>query len=179
MERWLPIPGFEGFYEVSDAGNVRSLDRVVVGKDGKSRRLKGGPMTLSNGNSAGNYLSVMLSKDGKQRRVLVHRAVAMAFVPNPEGLNEINHKDENGKNNDASNLEWCDRKYNNTYGSFRERMKATQGTAVLQFDHGVPIAWFCSQGEASRATGAPQSGISACLRGVCKSSGGFEWRAAV
>ena len=80
-------------------------------------------MTLSNGNSAGNYLSVMLSKDGKQRRVLVHRAVAMAFVPNPEGLNEINHKDENGKNNDASNLEWCDRKYNNTYGSFRERIE--------------------------------------------------------
>ena len=178
MEQWKPVAGYEGYYEVSDFGNVRSLDREVSQRNGRAKKLKGRKLSLAIGNGNGNYLSVMLSKDGIHKRPLVHRLVAQAFIPNPHGCREVNHKDRNTRNNRADNLEWCTRQYNNTYGDIRRRMAETQGTAVLQLDHGVPIAWFFSQGEAARATGASQSGISACLRGICKTSGGFGWAAA-
>ena len=178
MEEWRPVVGYEDYYEVSDRGNVRSKDRVVAQRNGTQKRIKGRLMTKSKGNGKGYYQSVMVSKDGMPKRKLVHRLVAEAFIPNPCGLPEVNHVDEDKTNNAASNLEWCDRRYNNTFGTIRERMKRTQGIPVVQFDHGVPIAWFCSQGEASRATGASQSGISACLRGICAQSGGFAWKTA-
>ncbi|MCQ2059756.1 MAG: NUMOD4 domain-containing protein [Bacteroidaceae bacterium] len=103
-ERWLPIPDYNGVYEVSDRGNVRS---VISGIGYRIRILK---QEKRNG-----YLSVNLYLNGKAKHHYIHRLVAMAFIPNPENKREVNHIDCNKHNNDVSNLEWCDRKYNLTH----------------------------------------------------------------
>lgn len=109
-EIWKPIKGFEGSYEVSNYGNVRSLDRMVKCLNGYEHR--NGKMLKPHKNKKG-YMSVSL---GKNNQKLVHRLVAEAFVPNPDNLPIINHIDENPSNNFSSNLEWCDYSYNNSYG---------------------------------------------------------------
>lgn len=108
-EQWKPIFGYDGMYEVSNLGRVRSL------KYGKTRVLK------SEKNWSG-YLRVRLSKDSKVNNYSVHRLVAQAFVHNDNVFNnEVNHIDEDKTNNRATNLEWCDRQYNNTYNGLRYR----------------------------------------------------------
>lgn len=110
-EIWRSIDGYEGLYEVSNTGLIRSLDRFV----GNRNRIKG--KILSIRIEKDGYCSVALSKDGKIKRYKIHRLVAQAFIPNPEGLPQVNHKDENKTNNNVDNLEWCTSKYNINYGS--------------------------------------------------------------
>ena len=174
-EVWKPVDGYEGFYEVSSLGRVRSLDRVRPYR-GSMRRYRGKVITpepVSAGED--RYQYVTLSKDGKVRKKSVHRLVATAFVDNPDGMPEVNHKDEVKTNNRADNLEWCDRKYNNTYGTAKMRAAATQGIPVIQVKDGMIVNAWPTQGMAAACTGATQGGISACLRGEIKTSGGFEW----
>lgn len=119
MEIWKPVPGYEGYYEVSDLGSIRSVDRTIKIRCASGlydRKLAGHPIAQTL-DGRGLYLMVMLSRDGQNKKHLVHRLVAQAFIENPYGLPEINHKDENKRNNCVSNLEWCTHKYNNTYGS--------------------------------------------------------------
>ena len=110
-EIWRPIDGYEGLYEVSNTGLIRSLDRFV----GNRNRIKGKILSIQI--EKGGYCSVALSKYGKMKRYKIHRLVAQAFIPNPEGLSQINHKDEDKTNNRVENLEWCDAKYNINYGN--------------------------------------------------------------
>lgn len=110
-EQWRDIFGYEGVYQVSDLGRVRSLKfgRVKVLRSYKNRD---------------GYLKVFLWKDGKRRNIYVHRLVANAFIPNSdESKNEINHIDECKQNNRVSNIEWCDRSYNVTYNGLRYRRR--------------------------------------------------------
>lgn len=108
-EIWKDIFGYDGMYQVSDLGRVRSL------KFGKERILK-------NGTTGSGYLTVCLFKDNKVNGFLVHRLVASAFIPNDNIFNtDINHRDECKQNNKVSNLEWCDRRYNNTYNDIHHR----------------------------------------------------------
>ena len=114
-EIWRPIEGYEGFYEVSNMGFIRSLDRFVSnGSDHK--RLRKGKIIKMWPNSKG-YMRCQLSYNNDKKFYLVHRLVAEAFIPKVNGLSEINHKDEDKTNNIVDNLEWCDRKYNNNYGN--------------------------------------------------------------
>ena len=118
-EIWKDIPGFEGYYQVSNTGKVRSMDRnhIVSTRYGgtTSRRDKGRVITgTSNGNG---YLAVYLQRDGKRTRQYIHRLVADAFVPRQEGKNTVNHKDHDRQNNSAENLEWCTQKYNVRYSA--------------------------------------------------------------
>ena len=100
MQEWRDVPGYEGYYQVSNDGEVRSLTRTLSdGRTWKGRKLKGG--YFSNG-----YRFIMCRKDGKYFNFSVHRMVAMAFIPNPENYQMVNHKDGNKKNNHVSNLEW-------------------------------------------------------------------------
>lgn len=109
QERWKDIDGYGGLYQVSDLGRVRSKH------SGEWKMLKGGKH--SNG-----YLTVGLCKDRKRKCVTVHRLVADAFISNDdETKNEINHINEVKTDNRASNLEWCDRSYNNAYNGLRQR----------------------------------------------------------
>ena len=108
---WRDIPGYEGKYQVSNTGQVRSLN---YNGTGKKQILKGG--TTIHG-----YKQVILYKDGKHKRYSVHRLVAQAFIPNPNNLPQVNHKDENKTNNVAWNLEWISPKDNCNYGTRNKR----------------------------------------------------------
>ena len=112
QEIWKDISGFEGVYEISSYGRVRSV------KSGKI-------LSTSKCGGCRGYLSVCLSKNGKRYGKLVHRLVAEAFIPAVEGLSEVNHKDEDKTNNRVENLEFCDHKYNMNYGTRNIRSKDT------------------------------------------------------
>ena len=124
MEEWMDIEGYEGLYQVSNEGRVKSLQREIVYKDGRKKVLE--EKILRNILSDLGYYHVMLSKDGVPKRYKVHRLVAKAFIPNPNNLPIINHKDENPKNNVVDNLEWCTQGYNVRYGTMIERGRQTQ-----------------------------------------------------
>lgn len=118
-EKWKPVIGFEGQYEVSNKGRVRSLRRLVDGKRGTKHYRNGCILKPQTGSK---YAQVYLRVDGKQKWFYVHRLVAEAFIPNPNNLPQINHKDENKLNNCVENLEWCDAKYNINYGTAKQRV---------------------------------------------------------
>ena len=122
-EIWKPVKGYEGYYEVSNLGRVKSLAIYVNTKNNSKRYrservLKG---ILHNG-----YVWVTLSKYNIKSKKRVHRLVAEAFIPNPYGLPYINHRDEVKTNNVFTNLEWCTVQYNNTYGTARIRAEETK-----------------------------------------------------
>jgi hypothetical protein len=102
-----PILGYEGSYEVSQCGQVRSLDRVVIGAD-KVAIPKWGKLLTPYPHKDTRYLQVNLWKENKGTSFYVHRLVAQAYIPNPKQLPEVNHKDGNRQNNDVGNLEWVD-----------------------------------------------------------------------
>ena len=119
-EIWKDILGYEGLYQVSSFGRVRSLDRY----DSNNHFLKGRILRLCA--DAKGYLIVGLWSNNKKKMYKVHRMVAESFIPNPDNLPIINHKDENPSNDNVDNLEWCDYKYNNNYGTARERARNTK-----------------------------------------------------
>ena len=171
-EKWLPIEGFEGWYEVSNLGNVRRVKRLLsTGAILKERLLS---QYITN---AGYYRVVMTSPtDGKQRKYSVHRLVAKAFVDGyADGL-VVNHIDENKTNNVASNLEWCSMKDNTNYGTAIKRRGEKKSKPVYQCSlDGEIIACFKSINEAAVAMGIDRRLISSCLVGRSKTTNGYKW----
>lgn len=110
IEQWKDIPGYEGEYQASSHGRIKSLDRHIVDINGRLRKYKGQERKPQK-HSAG-YLSVNLRKSDQH---LLHRLIALAFHPQPEGKDFVNHKDGNKKNNSADNLEWATRQENETH----------------------------------------------------------------
>ena len=167
-ETWKAIVGYEGLYEVSDQGRVKSLNYNHTGTE---KILK--PHKTRDG-----YLQVSLCKDGHIKRTYVHRLIAEAFIPNPLGLETVNHKDEVKTNNVASNLEWMSQKDNNNYGTRNKRVGEAHSKQVQMFDKqtGELLATFPSAHEAERVTGIDQGNISKCCNGNRKSAGGYIWR---
>lgn len=104
-EQWKDVPGYEGIYQVSNLGRVRSVDRVIIDRNGRPMRYKG--VILTPQFNEFGYLKVVLRKDGRSKNFKVHQLVAMAFIENPNGLPCINHIDGNKQNNKVTNLEWC------------------------------------------------------------------------
>lgn len=129
MEQWTPI--YNGLYSVSNLGNVKANARDIETKTGvrhyKEKILK--PEMTQDG-----HLRIVLSEAGKRKRVFVHRLVAEAFIPNPDNLPIINHKDENPSNNEVSNLEWCTVSYNNNYNERNKRIGDKEGHNVCVYD---------------------------------------------
>lgn len=181
-EIWKDIAGFEGVYQVSNKGNVRSLDRYVQCAD-SVRHYKG--RLMKQDKKKNGYLQVNLKRQAVNKQFLIHRLVAVAFLPNPDGLATVNHKDENKENNSVDNLEWCSQSYNNHFGKgYRTRCVnakngaiRSQAKAVLQYSiDGVFIAEYFSAMEAGRANGVRQGGISECCNGKQKTAYGYIWR---
>jgi len=117
-----PIKGYEGYYEVDSQGNVYSC------KTNRARR-KG----ILKPHEKNGYLAVNLILNGKTKHYYIHRLVAEAFIPNPDSLREVNHKDTNKHNNCVDNLEWCDRRYNlqHSYDNGLKRMGESHGCHKL------------------------------------------------
>ena len=129
-EIWKAIEGYEGKYEVSNLGRVRSLDRYQQRTDHRSGKQyetfkKGSMITQHQGNN-GYMRAKIFDKDGQSKMVLVHRLVAQAFIPNIDNLPEVNHKNEDKTDNRAENLEWCTVGYNNDYGTRQQRVQINQ-----------------------------------------------------
>ena len=165
MEHWKSITGYEGLYEVSDIGRVKSL------KYGKERILK--PRETYCG-----YLQVSLCKDGQIKQTYVHRLVAEAFIQNQNNLETVNHKDEVKTNNTVSNLEWMSLEDNINYGTRNKRIAEALSNQVKMFDKstGELLATFPSTNEAEMITGIAQQNISKCCLGKRKYAGGYIWR---
>ena len=180
-ENWKPVKGFEGIYEVSDLGRVRSIDRVITDSRGRVVPIKGRIMK-QNAHYKG-YLRLLLSNgEEKEHGFFVHRLVAEAFIPNPGNLPEVNHKDENKANNRADNLEWCTHLANSQHGSRGARIGAwhlqnsPRRTPINQLTmDGQYIQTFPSQGEAARQVNGSQGTIAMALAGRRHSAYGFKW----
>lgn len=132
-DEFIPIPGYEGLYSINRNGDIYSEPKLLNGRNGMRRRMGRivRPYWANNG-----YLMVRLYSDCQCKHCLVHRLIAQAFIPNPDGLPEVNHKDENKRNNRIENLEWCTRKYNVNYGTGTKRMSESlreKGRKISQF----------------------------------------------
>ena len=116
-EIWKDVPNYEGLYQVSNLGNVKSLDKYVNSgiKNNTSVKRKG--QLLKQSLKKNGYLQVTLTHNNIRKYIGVHRLVAQTFIPNPNNLPVVNHKDENPLNNCVNNLEWCTQKYNCNYGT--------------------------------------------------------------
>lgn len=137
----MPVKGYEGYYEVDQFGRVYGCDRVVhVEDNGREydKPIKGKQLKQTT-HSAG-YKVVGLTKDGTTKGTYVHRIVAEAFIPNPDNLPMVNHKDEDKSNNFVDNLEWCTAAYNSTYGSAIERSSEKKRGVPLSEKHKEDIA---------------------------------------
>ena len=168
-EQWKDISGYEGLYMVSNLGRIKSMHRWKRAKCPDEYFLK---MTLGNN----GYVQVTLYKNNSKHKFLVHRLVAEAFVPNDDGLQFVNHKDENRENNAADNLEWCTVQYNNNYGTARFRQMLALGSPVEQrLSNGQLLATYTTSSIAEAITGISRKEIAACIRGDLHSAGGFVW----
>lgn len=136
-EIWRDIKGYEGLYQVSNLGRVKSLAHTIVRSNGWKQTF--GERILKAKNALG-YSSVTLCDRGKHRSNYVHRLVAEAFVPNPNGYLEVNHKNEDKRDNRAENIEWCTRQYNLLYGCRGEKSGHSLGReTVLVSESGEEI----------------------------------------
>ena len=155
-EIWCPVKNYESLYEVSDQGRVKSIGY------GKERILK------PSRNNCG-YLQVVLCKNGEKKMCCVHRLVAQTFIPNPQNLPQVNHKDEDKDNNSVQNLEWCDQKYNNNYGTHNQRMAEKKSKPVIQYTKsGEFVKEWPSTIDVQRNLNYSQGNISNCCTGKLK-----------
>ena len=183
-ETWKPIIGYEKSYEVSNLGNVRSIDRFVNNKNGVPNSIRNGRQLAQFHTSMG-YLRVGLKANGKEENYFVHRLVAEAFIPNPNHYSCINHKDENRSNNCVSNLEWCSYKYNNDYGNRKSKVFQSRETNKKGFKRvrqysldGCFLHEYASAYHAARALKMCAPNIGKCCRMNSSKyqAHGFLWR---
>ena len=180
IEIWKNIPNYENLYQVSNLGNVRSLNHIR--NNGKNKKCLQKGKTLKPAIQKSDYKFVVLSKNGKTKGYRVHRLVAQTFIPNPNNLPCVNHKDENRQNNNVSNLEWCTIAYNNNYGTKKERqqkkMKEKKGRIVNQYDlNGNFIKqWKCLM-DIERGLNKKRGAaiVWACCNKKTKTAYGYRW----
>ena len=159
---WLPIPNYEDNYEVNSSGEIRrakngNILKGYIGKDG--------------------YRRVGLTVNSKTKSFLIHRLVAEAFIPNPNGYPCINHKDEDKTNNHVNNLEWCNYEYNLNYGTRNSRANNSRKKAILQFSKtGEFIKAWDSGTDVYLQMGIDKGHISDCCNNKRKTAGGYRWQ---
>lgn len=177
-EIWKDIKGYEGIYQVSNLGNVRSLDRYGFIKGNKTF-FKG--KQLKQKTDKRKYKRVSLCKEGKQRTITVHRLVMESFVENIFNYPCINHKDENPSNNKLDNLEWCTQKYNINYGTCREKIKKNHKSQINCESTSKKVInldtneIFPSIHEAGRRFKINFQNIYKCCKGKRNTAGGYRW----
>lgn len=179
-EIWKDIEGYEGLYQVSNLGNVKSLNYRNKGIEG----------ILTPKCNCDGRLWVDLYGHGKPKHMLIHRLVAMAFIPNPNNYPQINHMDENPKNNHVDNLEWCTGSYNIRYFFERHpyvwngqsfssdrRKKITRTQRIVQLDlSGNVVRIWDNLVSIKHETGWNEWHIEECCKGNRKKARGYIWR---
>lgn len=186
-EIWKDITGYEGLYQISNTGIIRSHDRlIVIPPNPKSTYgfsyIKKGQIIKQITDKSG-YMKVLLyDKNSNRKNAFVHKLVAIEFVDNTDNLPQINHKDENKSNNCVSNLEWCTAKYNTNYGTCIKKRSEKQiynnnrVKAVAKIgDNGEIIEEYISMRNAARVNKLPQSNIFKSCNNNIK-CGGYLWR---
>ena len=186
IEVWKDVLGFEGLYQISNFGNVKSLERYVFipAYGGQFRHLD--EIILSKMVGSMGYYKVVLCNGSKSKQVNIHRLIAIAFIPNPNNYPQVNHMDGDKQNNSINNLEWCTSKHNIRHswaiGLSKAYWKDKGGEGnplnikVYQYDlNNNLIAEFYSFKEASIKTNVPRSSISRCVSGHIKHANNFIW----
>lgn len=175
---WKPVVGFEGLYEVSNKGQVRSVDREILQKNGRTRKKVG--VVLKQFITNKGYPYVMVNKDYKQHLKTVHRLVAEAFIPNPNNYPVVNHKDEDKTNNCVENLEWCTQSHNMTWNDVHKKVAAKlkgkpshRRMPVIDVNTGIV---YCSRSEAAEKLGIRWNNIIDMCNGVKDSINGVKLR---
>lgn len=168
MEQWKDIQGYEGLYQVSNLGNVKSLKRKTLNnKCYKDRILK---YSLD----GKKYSCVTLCKDGKGYTKKIHILVASAFIPNPDNKPQVNHKDGNKQNNCVSNLEWCTQ-IENMQHALKNKLKPTKSILQCDLEGNVIKEWDCIRG-CARQLNIPNQHIIRCAKGIRKTAHGYKWK---
>lgn len=152
------IKNYEGLYAITSCGKVWSY---------RSNKF------LTPTKSKNGYLSVLLSADKKQERFYIHRLVREAYISNPLGLPQVNHKNENRTDNFINNLEWCDAAYNINYGARNEKTSKKRSIPVICLDTNIE---YFSAGDAATQLGLHKSGIQRCCVGELKTTGGMRFK---
>ena len=190
IEIWKDIKGYEGYYQVSNLGRVRSLDRYRTGKRGAKTFCKGIVMVLAKGKNG--YLTISLRKERNVKKTLVHRLVGIAFIPNEKNLPCIDHIDGDRGNNRVENLRWCTTKENMNYELVRKNISIVQKSSERCRQHLKEIQESCkrpivailpngeirlynSAREAEEKDGFNHSRIAAVCRGREKSHRGCKF----
>jgi hypothetical protein len=178
-EVWKDIPGYEGMYQVSNMGRVRSLDRYIT-RNGAPAKITGRILRHKYGKD--EYERTSLCKESKVESVIVHRLVAQAFIENPEAKITVNHINGNKHDNRAVNLEWNTYAENNSHAAENGLNKMTEknnkcSKQVAQYDLTMNlIKTYPSIKEAERQTGVANQSIVTCCQGRFKTAGGYIWK---
>lgn len=163
-EVWKDIEDYEGYYQVSDLGRVKSLDRVIEYKNGTKRLLKG--KQLIGTERGGGYLAVALCKDGTQKTAHIHKLVAKAFIPNPENKPTVDHINRNRTDNRVENLRWA---------TYPEQVDNTDRKKPVVGIKGKTVLYFESAKQ-TEEYGFTSSNICDCCRGKRKTHRGYVWK---
>lgn len=177
QEVWKDIAGYEGLYQVSNLGRVKSLDRYVAHKKYGKQFHAGKILKPKKRKKGENYLTVDLTKNSTRKSIFVHRLVAINFLGEKEGM-EVNHIDEDPTNNRLDNLEWLTHNENMHHKDLFKRIKKPNKKPVNAYDkEGNLIFSFDSIEDAGR-NGFNSSAISQNISGKLKTSGGYVWKEA-
>ena len=177
QEIWKDVHGYEGYYQVSNLGNVKSLTRTIQRVHNGTGDLNLNGRLLSQRTTGNRYKSVILSKFGTKKGKLVHRLVAEAFIPIPSNYPIVNHKDENKSNNNVFNLEWCDNVYNSNYGTVGDKISVAKSTPVIQYSlNGDIVNVYRNARVAAQLNNFNHNCIYKCCYNKLHSYMGYVWR---
>lgn len=169
-EIWKDSVSMKGYFQVSNLGRIKSVDRIVNSSFGATRKIKG--RILDHRPMDGGYKRISIKINGKYKGFLIHRLVAEAFLTNHKNLPHINHKDGNRLNNHIDNLEWCTHQENMRHAVDSGLNGCLRSVVCDCGGHGK---WYPSQADASRDTGVSKPCICAALKGNQATAGGMRW----
>ena len=183
-EIWKDIPEYEGLYQASSLGNIRSIDRIIYDKNLKRSRNFKGKILKQNIRNDG-YLFVNLSKNGINKVVKIHRIIAKTFIKNNNNYKCINHINGNKQDNNINNLEWCTYSHNikeayrlglkKSISIKGEKNKCSKIVNQYDLDNNFIKKWYCIK-DASKKLKIKDSNISLCCKGKRNKAGGYIWK---